>query len=51
MQCQNVNLTNTNDYYARFTETVLCAQMVQESIQACGLSQEDAYSLFTYKTD
>jgi len=43
MDCQGINLMNTSDLYARFTQTVLCAQMVQESIQPCGLSQQDAY--------
>jgi len=43
MQCQGINLSNTTYLYARFTETVLCAQMVQESIQACSLSPQDSY--------
>ena len=44
MQCQGIDLMNTSYLYARFTQTVLCAQMVQESIQPCGLSQQDAYA-------
>jgi hypothetical protein len=42
-QCQGLNLANTTFYYARFTQTVLCAQMVQQSIQPCGLSTADSY--------
>jgi hypothetical protein len=45
MECQGINLMNTSYLYARFTQTVLCAQMVQESIGPCGLSQQDAYYL------
>ena len=43
MDCTGVNLANTSYLYARFTTTVLCAQMVQESIEPCQLSQADAY--------
>ena len=43
LQCQGLNLANTSFYYARFTQTVLCAQIVQESIAPCGLSSADAY--------
>jgi hypothetical protein len=43
MECQGINLMNTSYLYARFTQTVLCAQMVQESIAPCGLNQQDAY--------
>lgn len=43
MDCQGINLMNTSYLYAQFTQTVLCAQMVQESIGPCGLSQQDAY--------
>jgi hypothetical protein len=45
MECQGINLMNTSYLYARFTQTVLCAQMVQESIGPCGLNQQDAYYL------
>ena len=41
-QCEGINLSNTSFYYAQFTQTVLCAQMVQESIQPCGLTTAEA---------
>jgi hypothetical protein len=43
MDCEGINLSNTSDLYARFTQTVLCGQMVQESIQPCGLTQAESY--------
>ena len=48
MDCQGINLANTSYLYARFTQTVLCGQMVQESIQPCQLSPNDAYNHFCY---
>ncbi|QDS74517.1 hypothetical protein FKW77_007339 [Venturia effusa] len=36
--CSNVNLTNTTDLYARYTSTVLCNSIVQNSLQACSLT-------------
>ncbi|KAL2260758.1 hypothetical protein VTK26DRAFT_5150 [Humicola hyalothermophila] len=38
--CQGVDLTNTSDMYARFTTTVICNAIIQNSIEACGLSPE-----------
>jgi hypothetical protein len=43
MQCSGLNLANTSFLYSRFTTTVLCGQMIQESITPCGLSQANAY--------
>ncbi|KAF7194129.1 hypothetical protein HII31_04537 [Pseudocercospora fuligena] len=36
--CSNVNLDNTTDFYARYTTSVLCNAIVQNSIDACGLT-------------
>jgi hypothetical protein len=36
--CSNVNLTNTTDLYARYTSTVLCNAIVQNSVQSCNLA-------------
>jgi hypothetical protein len=46
LECQGINLANTTYLYARFTTTVLCGQMVQESISPCGLTQAQSYVLF-----
>jgi len=43
MDCEGVNLANTSYLYARFTQTVLCGQMIQESIQDCNLSEAESY--------
>ncbi|KAH7031152.1 uncharacterized protein B0I36DRAFT_242105 [Microdochium trichocladiopsis] len=43
--CDNVNLANTSDYYARFTKSVICNGIVQNSIQACGLSTQQSAPL------
>ncbi|KAK0629679.1 hypothetical protein B0T17DRAFT_487406 [Bombardia bombarda] len=40
--CQDVTLTNTSDLYARFTTTVMCNSIIQNSISTCGLSAEDS---------
>lgn len=36
--CNNVNLTNTTNLYARYTTSVICNAMVQNSITSCSLS-------------
>ncbi|KAK2763452.1 SH3 domain-containing protein [Colletotrichum kahawae] len=36
--CSNVNLTNSTELYARFTTTVICNAIVQNSIDACNLT-------------
>lgn len=40
--CGNINLTNTTDLYARFTTTVICNAIIQNSINACSLSAADS---------
>ncbi|KFA67816.1 hypothetical protein S40285_06966 [Stachybotrys chlorohalonatus IBT 40285] len=44
-QCGDVNFEQTDYYYARFTKSVLCNAMIQNSIQRCGLSAEDSRPL------
>nr|POE51769.1 hypothetical protein CFP56_25976 [Quercus suber] len=36
--CSNVNLDNTTAFYARYTTSVLCNAIVQNSIQLCALA-------------
>lgn len=36
--CDNIDLTNTSDYYARFTTSVICNAIIQNSISDCDLS-------------
>lgn len=36
--CSNVQQENTTDFYARYTTSVLCNAIVQNSIDACGLT-------------
>ncbi|KAF2018609.1 hypothetical protein BU24DRAFT_100685 [Aaosphaeria arxii CBS 175.79] len=43
--CSGVNLTNTTEIYARYTTTVLCNSLVQNSVQSCSLSQENSRPL------
>ncbi|KAF7561775.1 hypothetical protein G7046_g2377 [Stylonectria norvegica] len=43
--CDNVDLTNANDLYARFTTTVVCNSIIQNSIKACGLSEDQSRPL------
>ncbi|KAK4166068.1 Carcinoembryonic antigen-related cell adhesion molecule 1 [Cladorrhinum sp. PSN259] len=40
--CGGINLTNTTELYARFTTTVMCNTIVQESINNCTLAPEDS---------
>ena len=43
--CGNVNLTNTTNLYARYTTSVICNAIVQNSIRPCGLSSADSAPL------
>ncbi|PYH98044.1 hypothetical protein BO71DRAFT_406516 [Aspergillus ellipticus CBS 707.79] len=43
--CQGANLTDTDDYYARYTTSVLCSSLVQSSKSDCNLSSEDSRPL------
>ncbi|KAK0715883.1 hypothetical protein B0H67DRAFT_554314 [Lasiosphaeris hirsuta] len=36
--CGGISLTNTSDLYARFTTTVICNAIIQNSIDKCGLT-------------
>ncbi|KAK4223773.1 Carcinoembryonic antigen-related cell adhesion molecule 1 [Podospora fimiseda] len=40
--CSGINLSNTTEHYARFTTTVMCNTIVQESINACSLAPQDS---------
>jgi hypothetical protein len=40
--CQNINLANTSNLYARYTTTVICNSIVQNSINNCSLSTADS---------
>lgn len=43
--CQNIDLTNTTNLYARFTTSVICNSIVQNSINACGLNSTQSMPL------
>ncbi|KAF2472243.1 uncharacterized protein BDR25DRAFT_221199 [Lindgomyces ingoldianus] len=43
--CSSVNLTNTTDIYARYTTSVLCNAIVQNSINSCGLNKNNSRPL------
>lgn len=43
--CGNINLSNTTDYYARYTTSFLCNGIIQNSRQPCGLSEQDSRPL------
>ncbi|UPK96062.1 hypothetical protein LCI18_006997 [Fusarium solani-melongenae] len=43
--CGNVDLQDPSDMYARFTTTVLCNAIVQNSIGACGLTEDQSRPL------
>ncbi|OCK86419.1 hypothetical protein K432DRAFT_284575 [Lepidopterella palustris CBS 459.81] len=43
--CSGVNLTNTTDLYARYTTSVLCNAIVQNSISACATSANNSRPL------
>ncbi|EMR09196.1 hypothetical protein PNEG_02533 [Pneumocystis murina B123] len=36
--CSMEDISDTNKFYARFTKTILCASVIQESIVACNLT-------------
>ncbi|KAJ2905401.1 hypothetical protein MKZ38_005499 [Zalerion maritima] len=40
--CQNIDLTNTTNLYARFTTTVICNAIIQNSIDACSLTSDES---------
>ncbi|OHF02170.1 SH3 domain-containing protein [Colletotrichum orchidophilum] len=40
--CSNVNLTNPDELYARFTATVVCNSIVQNSVDACNLTASNS---------
>ncbi|KAI9761010.1 MAG: hypothetical protein M4579_001273 [Chaenotheca gracillima] len=43
--CSNVNLSNTTDLYARYTASVVCNAIVQNSKTPCALSDDDSRPL------
>ncbi|PWY79293.1 hypothetical protein BO70DRAFT_58247 [Aspergillus heteromorphus CBS 117.55] len=43
--CQGVNMSDTSDYYARYTTSVLCSSLVQSSTSDCNLSSEESRPL------
>lgn len=43
--CDNINLTNTTNLYARFTTSVICNAIVQNSINACSLNSTQSLPL------
>ena len=43
--CDNVNLGNTTNYYARYTTSFLCNAVIQNSRQNCSLTDETARPL------
>ena len=43
--CGNVNLTNTTTLYARYTTSVICNSIVQNSIRPCALSSAESSPL------
>ncbi|KAI0014394.1 hypothetical protein F4779DRAFT_9049 [Xylariaceae sp. FL0662B] len=38
--CGDINLVNTSDFYARFTTSVICNAIIQNSVQDCSLSAD-----------
>ncbi|KAL1861593.1 hypothetical protein VTK73DRAFT_7007 [Phialemonium thermophilum] len=40
--CGGISLTNTTDLYARFSTTVICNAIIQNSIERCGLSAAES---------
>ncbi|KAJ9602686.1 hypothetical protein H2200_012880 [Cladophialophora chaetospira] len=43
--CDNINLGNTSNYYARYTTSFLCNGIIQNSRTPCGLSADDSAPL------
>ncbi len=40
--CDNLDLKNTTNLYARYTTSVICNTIVQSSIASCNLSRAEA---------
>ncbi|QSL65976.1 hypothetical protein MERGE_003113 [Pneumocystis wakefieldiae] len=40
--CSMEDILDANNFYARFTKTILCASVIQESIVACNLTAADS---------
>ncbi|KAL2141871.1 hypothetical protein VTI28DRAFT_1854 [Corynascus sepedonium] len=40
--CEGIDYTNTSNVYARYTTTVICNALVQNSIEPCGLSAAES---------
>ncbi|KAL1839797.1 hypothetical protein VTJ49DRAFT_1171 [Mycothermus thermophilus] len=40
--CGNIDFNRANDLYARFTTTVICNAIIQNSIEACSLAPENS---------
>ncbi|PQE23914.1 SH3 domain-containing protein [Rutstroemia sp. NJR-2017a WRK4] len=40
--CENINLTNTTNLYARYTTTVICNSIIQNSKSSCNLTDSEA---------
>lgn len=45
LSCSSIDLDNTTDVYARYTTSVLCNAIVQNSIDSCSLSSEESRPL------
>jgi hypothetical protein len=43
--CDGINYTNTSDVYARFTTSVICNAIIQNSIEACSLAPAESRPL------
>lgn len=43
--CSNINLSNTTNYYARYTTSFICNGIIQNSRQTCGLSDQNSRPL------
>lgn len=43
--CSNINLSNTTDYYARYTTSFICNGIIQNSRDPCGLSEQNSRPL------
>ncbi|RAK75819.1 SH3 domain protein [Aspergillus fijiensis CBS 313.89] len=43
--CEGANLTDTSDFYARYTTSVICSSLVQSSKDDCNLSVQDSRPL------
>ncbi|KAF2842341.1 hypothetical protein M501DRAFT_927866 [Patellaria atrata CBS 101060] len=43
--CSSLNLTDTTDIYARYTTSVLCNAIIQNSVESCSISQDQTRPL------